>query len=167
MEVPHDDPDGDAAAEVSGGQSLRENPVERDFKLKNDPRITVVGRFLRRSSLDELPQLWNVLIGEMSLVGPRPILLEEVEGYGRVFHLYTSVRPGLTGLWQVSGRNDTSYEERVQLVNYYVRNWSTWLDIHILARDRYAHPAKGSLLDLNQRSTGLSLAKRCPPWRRS
>lgn len=112
---------------------LRES-WERDHKLKYDPRVTRVGRFLRRTSLDELPQLWNVLRGEMSLVGPRPIVDEEIYRYADKFELYTRVMPGITGLWQVSGRNDVSYDERVNLDAYYVRNWSVWLDIHILLR---------------------------------
>ena len=103
-------------------------------KLNNDPRITRIGRFLRASSLDELPQLWNVLRGEMSLVGPRPMLVEEIDRYDEVYGLYKRVRPGITGLWQVSGRNDTSHEERVEMVAYYVSNWSIWLDLVILAR---------------------------------
>ena len=107
---------------------------ERDHKLRHDPRITRVGKWLRKTSLDELPQLWNVLRGEMSLVGPRPIVKEEVKKYGEKFSLYTKVKPGMTGLWQVSGRNDTSYEDRVNLDAYYVQNWSVWLDIYILAR---------------------------------
>ncbi|AWR86212.1 undecaprenyl-phosphate galactose phosphotransferase WbaP [Meiothermus taiwanensis] len=107
---------------------------EHDQKLKNDPRVTRVGRFLRKTSLDELPQLWNVLKGEMSLVGPRPIVDEEIKRYGSHFSLYAKVRPGLTGLWQVSGRNDTTYAERVAMDVYYVRNWSPWLDLYILAR---------------------------------
>jgi Undecaprenyl-phosphate galactose phosphotransferase WbaP len=107
---------------------------ERTHKLRDDPRLTRVGRFLRRTSLDELPQLWNVWKGEMSLVGPRPIVDAEVARYGNGFGLYTKVRGGLTGLWQVSGRTDTSYEERVQLDKYYVRNWSVWLDLCILFR---------------------------------
>ena len=107
---------------------------ERDHKLRNDPRITRVGRFLRQTSLDELPQLWNILRGEMSLVGPRPIVDEEIQRYGEKFGLYTKVTPGLTGLWQVSGRNNLTYEERVSLDAYYVRNWSVWLDLHILIR---------------------------------
>jgi Undecaprenyl-phosphate galactose phosphotransferase WbaP len=107
---------------------------ERDHKLKNDPRVTWIGNILRRTSLDELPQLWNILKGEMSLVGPRPIVQEEVEKYGEKFSLYKKVRPGLSGLWQVSGRNDITYAERVALDCYYVRNWSVWLDIVILAR---------------------------------
>lgn len=106
----------------------------RDHKLKRDPRTTRIGRFLRRTSLDELPQLWNVLVGEMSMVGPRPIVTEEVWRYGDKFDLYLQVLPGLTGLWQVSGRNNVTYEERVNLDAYYVRNWSVWLDIYILIR---------------------------------
>lgn len=107
---------------------------ERERKLKSDPRITRVGRFLRRTSLDELPQLWNVLRGDMSLVGPRPIVDEEIAHYEETFELYKRVHPGITGLWQVSGRNDVTYAERVNLDAYYVRNWSVWLDIHILLR---------------------------------
>jgi len=105
-----------------------------DHKLKQDPRITRIGKFLRRTSLDELPQLWNVLRGEMSMVGPRPIVREEVWRYGDKFDLYLQVLPGLTGLWQVSGRNNVTYEERVNFDAYYVRNWSVWLDIYILIR---------------------------------
>jgi Undecaprenyl-phosphate galactose phosphotransferase WbaP len=107
---------------------------QRDYKLRNDPRITRIGRFLRMTSLDELPQLWNVLRGEMSMVGPRPIVDAEVPRYGKVYDLYRRVRPGISGLWQVSGRNNTTYEERVALDAYYVRNWSIWLDLVILAR---------------------------------
>jgi Undecaprenyl-phosphate galactose phosphotransferase WbaP len=103
-------------------------------KLRDDPRITGVGKFLRKTSLDELPQLWNVFIGEMSLVGPRPIVDAERHHYREQIKLYEGVLPGLSGLWQVSGRSDTSYEERVRLDSYYVRNWSIWLDLCILAR---------------------------------
>jgi len=118
---------------------LRENPQARaewarDQKLENDPRITAVGHFLRRSSLDELPQLLNVLRGEMSLVGPRPITVAELTRYGRVRWHYLSVRPGITGLWQVSGRNNTSYDERVALDQRYVEQRSFWLDLSILFR---------------------------------
>jgi len=101
-------------------------------KLKQDPRVTRLGALLRKSSLDELPQLWNILIGDMSLVGPRPIVDAEVEKYGKCFELYIQVRPGLTGLWQVSGRNNTTYEHRVELDEYYVRNRSLKLDLQIL-----------------------------------
>jgi Undecaprenyl-phosphate galactose phosphotransferase WbaP len=107
---------------------------EKERKLKHDPRITRVGRFLRRTSLDELPQLWNVLRGEMSLVGPRPIVCDEIRHYADKFELYKRVPPGITGLWQVSGRSNVTYSERVNLDAYYVRNWSVWLDIYILLR---------------------------------
>lgn len=107
---------------------------EADRKLKQDPRITRVGKILRRTSLDELPQLWNVLRGEMSLVGPRPIVDDEVAYYADKFELYQRVPPGVTGLWQISGRNDVTYAERVSLDTYYVRNWSVWLDVYILLK---------------------------------
>lgn len=107
---------------------------ELDFKLKNDPRITKVGKFLRKTSLDELPQIFNVLAGQMSLVGPRPIVAKEIDRYGAYFSDYRIVPPGITGLWQISGRNDVDYEERVQLDSWYTRNWSLWLDITILIR---------------------------------
>lgn len=107
---------------------------ERDFKLKNDPRITKSGAFLRKTSLDELPQLFNVLRGEMSLVGPRPIIQEELELYGEFVDDYLMVKPGITGMWQVNGRSDTTYEERVQMDSWYVRNWSVWLDFMLLWR---------------------------------
>jgi Undecaprenyl-phosphate galactose phosphotransferase WbaP len=103
-------------------------------KLRRDPRITRIGTILRKTSLDELPQLWNILRGDMSLVGPRPVVQAELSRYSEAIDLYTRVRPGLTGLWQVSGRNNTTYEERVQLDSYYVRNWSFWLDIYVLAK---------------------------------
>lgn len=106
----------------------------RDFKLKNDPRVTSVGRFLRTTSLDELPQLFNVLAGHMSLVGPRPIIEAELARYGDCANLYLQARPGLTGLWQISGRNDTGYDERVALDAWYARNWSLWTDIAILIK---------------------------------
>lgn len=103
-------------------------------KLRNDPRVTPVGAFLRKTSLDELPQLFNVLRREMSLVGPRPIVDEEVRHYGDDIVCYYETRPGLTGLWQVSGRSGTTYEERVRLDTAYVREWTLWKDITILAR---------------------------------
>jgi len=103
-------------------------------KLRHDPRVTRVGRLLRKTSLDELPQIWNVLRGEMSLVGPRPIVEEEIANYGQSFALYCRVTPGVTGLWQISGRNDVCCRDRVRLDSYYVRNWSPWLDLYILAR---------------------------------
>ncbi len=107
----------------------------RDHKLKNDPRVIPgVGSLLRKWSLDEIPQLWNVLVGDMSLVGPRPIVTAEISKYENMYSLYLRVRPGITGLWQVSGRNDTSYDQRVRLDSYYVCNWSGWLDFYILTR---------------------------------
>ncbi len=118
---------------------LKENPEareewERDFKLKDDPRVTKIGKFLRKTSLDELPQLWNVLIGDMSLVGPRPIVRAEVEKYGEYINDFYLVPPGITGVWQVSGRSDTTYEERVLMDSWYVHNWSVWIDIVYLVK---------------------------------
>lgn len=107
---------------------------ERDQKLRKDPRVTLVGNYLRKYSLDELPQLWNVICGEMSLVGPRPIVPSEVEKYGHIFRHYRRVTPGITGLWQVSGRNNTTYDRRIEIDHYYVRNWSLALDLYILLR---------------------------------
>jgi Undecaprenyl-phosphate galactose phosphotransferase WbaP len=106
----------------------------RSHKLKDDPRITGVGSFLRRRSLDELPQLWNVFTGSMSLVGPRPIVAAEMQKYGDGFSIYCKVKPGITGLWQVSGRSRTSYQERVQLDCLYVQQWSLSGDLLILLR---------------------------------
>ena len=105
---------------------------EKDFKLKNDPRITKSGAFLRKTSLDELPQIFNVLKGEMSLVGPRPIIRDEMVRYGEYIEDYLMVKPGITGMWQVSGRSDIDYAERVLLDSWYTRNWSVWLDITLL-----------------------------------
>jgi exopolysaccharide production protein ExoY len=104
----------------------------RDHKLKNDPRITAFGRFIRKTSLDEFPQLWNVLRGDMSLVGPRPIVQAEVYKYGRTFVRYASIRPGITGLWQVSGRNNVSYTRRVALDRLYCRRRNLGLYLYIL-----------------------------------
>jgi Undecaprenyl-phosphate galactose phosphotransferase WbaP len=103
-------------------------------KLKCDPRLTRVGRIARKTSIDELPQFWNVLIGEMSVVGPRPMHETQVSLYGPSVALYTQVRPGITGLWQVSGRNHLSFAERVKLDRFLIQNWSVWLDLYILAR---------------------------------
>lgn len=105
---------------------------EKDFKLKNDPRITKIGAFIRKTSLDELPQLFNVLKGEMSLVGPRPIVIDELERYEENVDYYLMARPGMTGLWQVSGRNNIDYNTRVYFDSWYVKNWSLWNDIAIL-----------------------------------
>jgi exopolysaccharide production protein ExoY len=103
-------------------------------KLRSDPRVTPLGRFLRKSSLDELPQIFNVLRGEMSVVGPRPIVESEIPRYGRHFRYYCSVRPGITGLWQVSGRSDVSYRRRVLLDVVYARSRSVTLDLKILLK---------------------------------
>ena len=116
---------------LASSPALREE-WDRDHKLSNDPRITPIGRILRVTSLDELPQLINVLRGEMTLVGPRPIVREELHHYGRYASHYFSVRPGLTGLWQVSGRSSTTYRRRVAMDVYYVRCRSLLLDTRIL-----------------------------------
>jgi Undecaprenyl-phosphate galactose phosphotransferase WbaP len=128
-----------AEADTALEKYLKDHPERRaewrhTHKLKQDPRVTRVGRLLRRSSLDELPQLWNVLRGEMSLIGPRPIVEEEVAKYGPALSLYLQVLPGLTGLWQVSGRADTGYRRRVDLDCQYIRNWSFLVDLKILFR---------------------------------
>lgn len=116
---------------------LEANPAARAewntyFKLKNDPRVTRLGHFLRRSSLDELPQLFNVLFGEMSLVGPRPIVSEEISRYGGEFGFYAYCRPGLTGVWQLSGRSDVDYARRVSFDRQYASTWNLWRDIGII-----------------------------------
>jgi Undecaprenyl-phosphate galactose phosphotransferase WbaP len=111
---------------------------EENHKIRNDPRVTIIGKLLRRWSFDEFPQLINILKGEMSLVGPRPIVQDEVEKYGGEFHRIFSVKPGLTGLWQVSGRSDTDYKERVSYDTYYLQSWSVWLDLWILYRTVWA-----------------------------
>src|SRR6185437_10340735 len=103
-------------------------------KLKRDPRVTRMGRIIRKTSIDELPQLWNVLIGDMSIVGPRPFLESQIEMYGPAYLLYQRVRPGITGLWQISGRNELTFKERARLDVYTIQNWSVWLDVYILAR---------------------------------
>jgi len=122
---------------VNGDEILEQNPellaeFKRNEKLKDDPRVTRLGRILRKTSLDELPQLFNVLLGQMSLVGPRMITEEERERYGRWRTNLTTVKPGITGLWQVSGRSDISYEERVMLDMHYIRNYSIWFDLYLL-----------------------------------
>jgi exopolysaccharide production protein ExoY len=125
-------------AEARLAELLAADPVAReewgrDHKLRNDPRITLIGGILRKSSLDELPQLLNVLRGDMSIVGPRPIVDAEVTRYGRYFMHYCLVRPGITGLWQVSGRNDVSYRRRVAFDVMYSRRQSMILDLRIIA----------------------------------
>ena len=126
-------------AERMLNECLQEHPSlqaewETNHKLRDDPRVTRIGRFLRKTSLDELPQLWNVLRGEMSLAGPRPIVDAEVSKYDKDYELYRRIRPGMSGFWQVGGRSDIDYRTRVAMDAYYVRNWSVWLDIIILTR---------------------------------
>ncbi|MDD5599891.1 MAG: undecaprenyl-phosphate galactose phosphotransferase WbaP [Victivallaceae bacterium] len=118
---------------------LENNPAaqkewQENFKLKKDPRVTWFGAFLRRCSLDELPQLFNVLKGEMSLIGPRPIVESELKQYADKYEMIASIKPGITGLWQVSGRSELDYGERVELDSYYLMNWNIWLDIFILMK---------------------------------
>ncbi len=125
--------DGDQVLE----EHFRRFPAERavwlaERKLRRDPRITPLGSVLRKLSVDELPQLYNILLGQMSLVGPRPVVADELENYGDSTSHYLRTRPGLTGLWQISGRNDTSYRKRVLLDRLYVRRWSMMLDIRII-----------------------------------
>lgn len=118
---------------------LKENPEmkkqwDRDRKLENDPRVTPFGKFIRKTSLDELPQLINIFVGQMSFIGPRPVMQDELERYGKKADYILSVLPGLSGMWQTSGRSDTAYEDRVTLDAYYIQNWSIWLDIWILIK---------------------------------
>lgn len=118
---------------------LQANPAARieweaTRKLKDDPRVTPVGVVLRKLSLDELPQLYNILVGDMSIVGPRPVVKDELKNYGTSASYYLRSRPGLTGLWQVSGRNDVSYERRVAFDRHYVENWSLMRDMVIIVR---------------------------------
>jgi exopolysaccharide biosynthesis polyprenyl glycosylphosphotransferase len=122
---------------IDADQVLEQNlelkaKFEKDFKLKNDPRVTTIGKLLRKTSLDELPQLVNVLRGEMSMVGPRMITSEEVAKYGKWRMNLLTVKPGITGLWQVSGRSNVSYTERVRFDMHYIRNYTVWLDLHVL-----------------------------------
>jgi lipopolysaccharide/colanic/teichoic acid biosynthesis glycosyltransferase len=112
---------------------LREE-FQNNFKLKHDPRITWIGRFLRVTSLDEFPQFWNVLMGDMSVVGPRPLVVEELHKYGRHMDKILTIKPGITGLWQVSGRNDIPYPRRVQIDLYYVNFKNFWTDLWIVIK---------------------------------
>ena len=123
---------GEVLAELLKNDAAARAEYEADFKLKNDPRITRIGHIIRKTSIDELPQLWSVIRGDMSLVGPRPIVTKELEYYGKNKADYLAAKPGCTGLWQVSGRNDTSYAYRVYLDTWYVAHWSVWTDIVII-----------------------------------
>lgn len=121
---------------------LAENPEmraewEKDRKFTNDPRVTKVGKILRKTSLDEIPQFFNILTGEMSFIGPRPVTTPELEKYADMADFILSVKPGLSGMWQISGRSDTGYEERITLDSYYIQNWSVWLDIWIIIKTIY------------------------------
>jgi Undecaprenyl-phosphate galactose phosphotransferase WbaP len=119
-------------AEYLEGKPMIQKEWKDNVKLKVDPRVTSFGRLLRQTSLDEVPQILNVIKGEMNLVGPRPITQNEIPLYGKYFEIYKQVTPGITGLWQISGRNNLPYQERVSLDVYYIQNWSIWMDIHIL-----------------------------------
>lgn len=119
---------------ILAGDPAKRAEWEASFKLRDDPRVTPLGRFLRKTSIDEFPQLFNVFAGDMALVGPRPIVEKEVAYYGDAYETFSSVKPGITGLWQVSGRSDTDYPQRVALDVQYVLNWSPWMDIWILFR---------------------------------
>jgi len=125
-------------AEAQMARWEKENPIllarycESNFKLQADPRVTSIGQWMRKNSLDELPQLFNVLKGEMSLVGPRPLLRRELPNYGAVISLYERVRPGITGLWQISGRSHTTFAERISYDEWYIKNWTVWYDLVIL-----------------------------------
>lgn len=121
---------------------LAENPQmraewEKDRKFTNDPRVTKIGKILRKTSIDEIPQFFNILTGEMSFIGPRPVTEPELKKYGNKAEFILSVQPGLSGMWQISGRSDTGYEERVTLDSYYIQNWSVWLDIWIIIKTVY------------------------------
>lgn len=140
-------PDADRVLEEwkTANPGLWAEYVASNFKLAADPRVTKVGRWIRRTSIDELPQLINVLRGDMSLVGPRPLLPRELEHYGADIDVYRNVRPGITGLWQVSGRSNTSFAHRVAMDRWYIRNWALWLDLVILIKTiRVVFAAEGA-----------------------
>lgn len=124
----------DVLADMIAREPHLQAEFEDNFKLKNDPRITWIGKFLRMTSLDEFPQFWNVLKGDMSVVGPRPLVVEELSKYGRHMPKVLSIRPGITGLWQVSGRNDIPYEQRVQMDVYYVKCYNFFMDLWIIVK---------------------------------
>ena len=119
---------------ILAANAILKAEFERNFKLKNDPRLTRVGSFLRKFSLDELPQLFNVLKGQMSLVGPRMVTRAELDKYGGNKELLLTVKPGITGYWQVNGRQEVSYQERVRMDVYYIENWSLWMDMKVLLK---------------------------------
>lgn len=121
-------------AHILATDPVRAAEWEKDRKFTDDPRVTKVGKFLRKTSLDEIPQLWNIFLGEMSFVGPRPVTKPELKKYGKYASFVLSVKPGLSGMWQISGRSDTGYEERITLDTYYIQNWSIWLDIWIMIK---------------------------------
>lgn len=123
-------PDAESLLETLSEEEQHEFSV--NFKIKNDPRVTKTGRFIRKTSIDEFPQFWNVLIGQMSLIGPRPPLLEEREAYGEHLAKVMSVRPGITGYWQVHGRSDTDFSERIEMAEYYVDHRGIRMDMRIL-----------------------------------
>jgi len=129
----HQDADKKLDDILDSSEKLKDE-FNENYKLKDDPRVTRFGKILRKYSLDELPQIFNVLKGEMNLIGPRPIVREEVKKYGDAFYELTKVKPGITGLWQVSGRNDLEYDKRVQLDLFYIKNWSLWIDIMIILK---------------------------------
>ncbi len=120
--------------EILATDPIRAAEWEKDRKFTDDPRVTKVGKFLRKTSLDELPQLWNIFVGEMSFVGPRPVTEPELVKYASYTDYVLSVQPGLSGMWQISGRSDTGYEERISLDTYYIQNWSIWLDLWIIIK---------------------------------
>ncbi len=127
--------DADARlAAILAADPAKKAEWEANYKLADDPRVTPLGRFLRKTSIDEFPQLFNVFVGDMALVGPRPIVADEVKYYGAAYDIFASVHPGVTGLWQASGRSGTDYARRVALDTYYVLNWSPWMDVWILFR---------------------------------
>ena len=123
----------DADETLRSDQELRRQ-FEINFKLKHDPRVTAAGAALRKTGLDELPQLWNVLKGEMSLVGPRMITPAELKKYGDAGWIFSSIKPGLTGYWQVHGNQEAGYDSRINMDLFYVENWSIWFDLKILMR---------------------------------
>ena len=128
---------GKKAEEVLEKLSKRNEVDGPVFKLKNDPRLTAFGKFIRKTSLDELPQFLNVLKGQMSLVGPRPPLPKEVEKYNKFQRRRLGVKPGITGLWQVSGRSDITFDEWVKLDAFYIEHWSMWLDMKIIFKTMF------------------------------